>query len=259
MKLNNIIAVIQNDARVIKRVKWRLLEITYFPLTTILIWGLFLLYSKQFAVEAGLIVLIVNLFWSFCQLAQQQANILIMEDLWSLSIKHVLVSGVSEFEYLIAKLATSTSAAIIIGTLLMIVANAFGAPLLASFKIVALIAGIALLGSLALAIGIAGTVMVFGREYGFLSWSMLQLFIFFSAPFYSPSIFPSFIRWITEIMPFTGVFESARAIATSAPVSGSVLWHALIVTSTYFILAWPYYYFCFRRARRTGMLARIAH
>src|SRR5574341_2147470 len=259
MKLNNIMAVVQNDARVIKRVKWRLLEITYFPLTTILIWGLFSLYSRQFAVEAGLIVLIVNLFWSFCQLAQQQANILIMEDLWSLSIKHVLVSGVSEFEYILAKLITSTSAAIVIGTILMLVANAFGAPLLANFKIVALIAGIALLGSLALAIGIAGTVMMLGREYGFLSWSMLQLFIFFSAPFYSPNIFPTSIRWITEFMPFTRIFEAARAIATNTPVQASMLWHAFLITATYFAIAWPYYYFCFKRTRKSGMLARIAH
>ncbi len=259
MRLNNVLAVVQNDARVIKRVKWRLLEITYFPLTSILIWGLFALYSREFAVEAGLIVLIVNLFWSFCHLAQQQANILIMEDLWSLSIKHVLVSGVSEFEYLMAKLITSTSAAVVIGTLLVLVANAFGAPLLANIKIVVLIALIALLGSLSLAIGIAGTVMMMGREYGFLSWSMLQLFIFFSAPFYSPSIFPSAIRWITEIMPFTRIFEAARAIATGAPIPSALLWSAFFVTATYFALAWPYYYFCFRRTRKSGMLARIAH
>jgi ABC-type polysaccharide/polyol phosphate export permease len=259
MRLNNVFAVVQNDARVIKRVKWRILEITYFPLTTILIWGLFAQYSKQFAVEAGLIVLVVNLFWSFCHLAQQQANILIMEDLWSLSIKHVLVSGVSEFEYILAKLITSTSAAVIVGTLLVLVANAFGAPLLANIKTVALVAGIALLGSLALAIAIAGSVMMMGREYGFLSWSMLQLFIFFSAPFYSPSIFPSAIRWITGIMPFTRIFEAARAIATGTPVPSTLLWHAFFVTATYFILAWPYYYYCFKKTRKSGMLARIAH
>jgi ABC-type polysaccharide/polyol phosphate export permease len=259
MKLNNVLAVVQNDARVIKRVKWRLLEITYFPLTSILIWGLFALYSKQFALEAGLIVLIVNMFWSFCQLAQQRANILIMEDLWSLSIKHVLVSGVSEFEYIMAKLITSTSAAIIVGTLLMFVANAFGAPLLANIKMVATVAGIALLGSLALAIAIAGSVMMMGREYGFLSWSMLQLFIFFSAPFYSPDIFPAAIRWITSIMPFTRIFEAARAIATGTPIPSALLWSAFFVTATYFALAWPYYYFCFKRTRKSGMLARIAH
>jgi len=259
MKLNNILAVISNDAKIIRRVKWRILEVTYFPLTSILIWGLFALKSKQYAAEAGLIVLVVNLFWSFSQLAQQQANILVMEDLWSLSIKHILVSGVSEFEYLLAKLATSTSIAIIIGSLLMLVANAFGAPLLANFKTVITLAGIALLGSLSLAIVIAGTIMWMGREYGFLSWSMLQLFIFFSAPFFSPDLFPSAIRWITEIMPFTYVFEAARAIATHTAIPSANLTHAFFITATYFVLAWPYYAWSVRKAKKSGMLARIAH
>ncbi|MCX6708217.1 MAG: ABC transporter permease [Candidatus Woesearchaeota archaeon] len=259
MKLNNIISLIKNDAVVIKRVKWRLLEITYFPLTSVLIWGLFSLQSKQYAIQAGLIVLVVNMFWSFCQLAQQQANILIMEDLWSFNIKHILVSGVSEFEYIIAKLVTSTTIAIVIGTMLLIVANAFGAPLLANIKIVAMLAGIALLGSLALSIVIAGTILLVGREYGFLSWSILQLFIFFSAPFYSPTLFPEAIRWITKIMPFTHIFEAARAIATNAPVANSTLWHALFITTTYFCLAWPYYAWAIRHAKKSGMMSRIAH
>ncbi len=259
MKLSNILAVFRNDARVIRRVKWRLLEITFFPVTTILIWGMFALHSRQYAVEAGLIVLIVHLFWSFCQLAQQQANILIMEDLWSLSIKHVLISGVSEFEYMIAKLCMSTTTAVCIGTILMLIASAFGAPLLANISVIVAMAGIALLGSIALAVIIAGSVMVMGREYGFLSWSLLQVFIFFSAPFFSPQIFPPYIRWITEFMPFTYVFQGARAFATGAPITGSMLIHALLITAIYFVLAWPYFFWAFRRTRKTGMLARIAH
>jgi len=159
MKLRNILAVVGNDINIIRRVKWRVLELTYFPLTSVLIWGLFALQTRQYAIESGLIVLVVNLFWSFCQIAQQEANILIMEDLWSFSIKHILISGVSEFEYLIAKLVTSTTAAIAISTILFFVANAFGAPLIANAKLVISIASAALLGSLALAIIIAGTII----------------------------------------------------------------------------------------------------
>ncbi len=259
MNLHNIIALIKNDALIIRRVKWRLLEITYFPLTTMLIWGLFALHSKQYAIEAGLIVLTVNLFWSFCQLAQQQANILIMEDLWTFNIKQILVSGVSEFDYLLAKLATSTTIAITIGTLLLFVANAFGAPLFANIKVVVTLAGIALLGSLALAVIITGIILSVGREYGFLSWSLLQLFIFLSAPFFNRELFPEAIRWITEIMPFTYIFESARAIATGTPVATGTLWHAFFITAAYFCLAWPFFAWSIKNAKKSGMMSRIAH
>jgi len=258
MNFNNIRAIIANDITTVIRVKWRFLELTYFPLSSILIWGLFAIQSRAYAAEAGLIVLVVNLFWSFSQLAQQQANILVMEDLWSFSIKHILIAGVSETEYIIAKLITSTSAAIIITSFLLLIANAFGAPLLANLGTVAAIAGIALLGSVSLAILISGTIIMLGKEYGFLSWSMLQVFVFLSAPFFSPDIFPVPIRWITEIMPFTYVFQSARAIATNVPVQNSTLLHALSAVIAYFIFAWPYYYYSFRRARKTGMLAKMS-
>ncbi|MBI4738538.1 ABC transporter permease [Candidatus Woesearchaeota archaeon] len=259
MKLNNILAVVRNDLRIIRRVKWRTLEITYFPLTTILIWGLFALHSKQYAFEAGLIVLIVNLFWSFCHIAQQQANILLMEDLWSLSIKHVFIAGVSEFEYLIAKLVTSTSAAIVIGTLLLFVANAFGAPLFANLQTVLVLAGIALLGSIALAIFVAGTIMISGREYGFLSWSAMQLFVFLSAPFFSPRLFPAFLQWASAVMPFTNVFEIARALATRAPIQSAVFLKAFVIVVVYLLASLPYYAWACKRARKTGVLARMAH
>lgn len=259
MNLNNILAIMWNDFKVVRRVKWRLIEITYFPITTILIWGLFAIYSRQYATEAGLIVLIVNLFWSFSELAQQQANILIMEDLWTLSIKHILVSGISVFEYIIAKILTSAIVAVAITTVLLIIANAFGAPLLNNLGYVISLAGIALLGSISLAIIVAGTVILAGREYGFLSWSSLHLFVFLSAPFFPAGVFPSSIRWITEIMPFTYVFQGARALATQAIMPSGLLSHAFIVALAYFVLSWPFYAWAVRRAKKTGTLARMTH
>jgi ABC-2 type transport system permease protein len=258
MKLHNILAIMRNDARVISRVKFRMLEISYFPITTLLIWGLFALYSRQYAAEAGLIVLVVNMFWSFSQLAQQQANMLMMEDLWTASVRHVFIAGVTEFEYVIAKILTSTTAAVAVTSVMICLAQAFGAPLFANISSVAALVGIALLGSVSMAVIITGCVFLLGREYGFLTWSSLHLFVFLSAPFYSPSIFPAAIRWITEIMPFTYVFQGARAIATGSAVPEGLLTHALLVVLAYFAFAWPFYWLAFRMSRRTGRLARLA-
>ena len=110
MKLSNISAIILNDINLVAKTKTRIVEVIYFPVVTTLIWGLFSMHTKQYSAEAGFIVLVANLFWTFSHLAQQQANLLVMEDLWSLSIKHIITSGVSEFEYIIAKLVTSTLA-----------------------------------------------------------------------------------------------------------------------------------------------------
>lgn len=258
MNINNITAIVWNDLQVIRRVKYRLVEAFYFPITNIIIWGLFAYASKGAALEAALIVLVVSLYWSFSLLAQQEANMLVMEDLWTSSIKHVFVAGITPIEYLLAKLTASAITSAVTATILILIANAFGAPLLIHLPLVILLTIFALLGSLALAVAITGTIIMTGREYGFLSWSALQLFVLFSAPFYSPDALPTVMRWITEIMPFTYIFEAARQLATIGSIQTPTLWHAFAIALAYFILSFPYYLWAFKKAKQSGKLARMA-
>ena len=229
-----------------------------FPITTLLLWGLFAMYSRQYAAEAGMLVLVGNLVWSFAHLAQQEANMLMMEDLWTFNLRHILTSGVTEVEYILGKLCSSTTIAVCVGVVMGVLAHAFGAPLAEYGWVTLALAVITLLGSVAMAVMIAGTVVIAGREYAFLSWSTLHFLVFFSAPFFSPSLLPASIRWITLFMPFTRVFEIGRAMATHAPVTGTMLGSAFLVVLVYFVLAWPYYLWSYKHARKTGMLARIA-
>jgi len=256
MNWNHVVAVIRNDLRVLACVKWRWIEVTFFPISTLLLWGLFTLQSKAYAIEAGLIVLVVNLIWSFSHIAQQETNLLMMEDLWTLNIRHVLVAGVTEFEYIIAKLTLSTTTALIIGSIMAVIADAFGAPLSENLGSVLALGGIALLAATGIALLVASLVVMLGKDYGFLSWSSLHFFIFFSAPFFSHDLFPIVIKQVSEIMPFTYVFEAARALAVGAPVT--TLGHAFLVSVAYVIIAWPCYFLGFKRSRKTGMLGRIS-
>ncbi|RJQ21854.1 hypothetical protein C4580_01680 [Candidatus Woesearchaeota archaeon] len=258
MRARNILAVMWNDLKILRRNQYRLIDILYFPIITALIWGLYATYTKTFALEAGLVVLISNLYWSYSLLCQQQSNYLVMEDLWSNSLRQVLVAGITEFEYLIAKLATTTIGATAVGTALLLIAQHFGAPLFANLHVTLLLALAAFLGSMALGIIVTGIVIAAGKEYQFLAWSTLELFVFFSAPFYPADLLPSFIRWISDVMPFTSLFEGARLLATGGSVPPALIGAALIASGAYFILAWPFYAWCFKRARRSGQLARIA-
>jgi ABC-type polysaccharide/polyol phosphate export permease len=95
-----------------------------------------------------------------------------------------------------------------------------------------------------------------GKDYGFLAWSSMHFFIFLSAPFFSHNLFPIGIRHLSEIMPFTYVFEAARALAVGAPVT--TLSYAFLISAAYVIIAWPCYFLAFKRSRKTGVLARIS-
>lgn len=248
-------SLVLRDSVALRKVKWRPIEIFYFPITTILIWGLFAIYSRQMAAEAGMITLIINIFWAFGHISQTTSNILMMEDIWSGSFRQVLLTGITKFEYLLARLLTATVTAIIVVLILSLMALPFGLNLFQPLTLVLI--GITLLGSLSLAVLIATLILCLGREYGFLVFSVLQLFIMLSAPFFPKEIFPKVILYISYAMPFTAVFEAARSLAMTGSFDPSLLLWGFVVVLGYFIIGWPLYHLAFNRARRSGMLARM--
>lgn len=258
LRLNKIKALIYRDFIILTRAKWRLVEAIYFPITTIIIWGFFALYSKQIAVEAGLIVLVINIFWNFAYVAQSTVNLQVMEDTWSGSLKQVLLSGINEFEYLFSRLITATIISIAVMFLILLFSFAFMHEILAQPLLLAALTLITLIGSLALAVIIAAIYIFSGREYGFLAWTALQLFILLSAPFNPIDIFPKIMQYIAMIMPFTFIFEAARNLVITKIIDPSLLWKSFLVVSVYFIIGWPLYYLAFKMARKTGGLVRIS-
>ena len=255
---HKIFALMWRDVRIVTRVKYRIIDIFYYPIVMTLIWGLFAQYTSTFAAQAGLIVLVINMFWSFATLGQQQANILMMEDIWSGSLKQILLSGIHEFEYLLARQFIGFLIATTMSVFVLGIASQFGLDVIALLpKLVPLIL-ITLIGSMALAGLIASCIIWFGREYGFLSWSALQLFIFLSAPFYPVNIMPAWLQAIAQAMPFTRIFEAARALATNQAIPPALLWQALGIVLVYFVACYPLYWFAFHRARKNGVLARMS-
>ncbi|MBC7189072.1 hypothetical protein H5U35_02495, partial [Candidatus Aerophobetes bacterium] len=97
MRWYKISALIFRDFVIFTRSQWRLVEFFYFPITTVIIWGFFALFAREFAKEAGLMILLVSVFWSYSYICQSTINLQMNEDIWSGSLKQVLSSGISEF------------------------------------------------------------------------------------------------------------------------------------------------------------------
>lgn len=253
--LSRIIALIYRDILIIKRSKWRLVEIIYFPVTTMLMWGFFASYSKTFSIEAGLLVLVVSLFWNFAYVAQSTVNMQIMEDAWSGSLKQLFLSGISEVEYIAARLVTAIFVSIPVLAMMFVIAYLSGWNFFTQLPVLIAITTLTLVSSLAMAIFITGMMVVLGRGYGFLAWTSLQAFVLLSAPFFPKEVFPTILQFVSGFMPFTHLFEAARNLATGQPVH---LMRAAITSVAYFILVWPFYLYCFKRARKNGNIVKLA-
>ncbi len=254
MELHRVWALVYRDLLIIRRSKWRLVEMFYFPITTMIMWGFFSAYTRSFALEAGLIVLIISLFWNFAYVAQSTINMQMMEDSWSGSLKQLLTSGVTEVQYVAARLITSTFVSIFVLIFMFAVAIIFGWNPLPSAPIVTALVILTLITSLAMGILITALITVLGRSYGFLAWTALQAFILLSAPFFPKEVFPGPLRYVSEVMPYTYIFEGARALTSGGHVPLGI---AAIVAVAYFVISWPVYVYCFRLARKNGSLARL--
>lgn len=259
MKWYKISALMKRDLTIVRRAKYRVIEYFYFPLSSIIIWGLFALYSKEFSLEAGLIVLVVNIFWNFSLLSQSNTNLSINEDVWSGSIKQILVSGVSEAEYIVSRIISSGfMSAVILGIMLLMGFYLFSMGAIAwDAGIFSLLVVSTFIASVALAILVAALLVYLGREYTFLAWTILQVFIMFSAPFYPPEIFPTPIKELSVAMPFTSTFLALRTVIQTGTVSSLIVIQSLAISTIYLLACTPFYFYSFRRARRKGILVKM--
>ncbi len=258
MKLYKMKALMYRDAHIMFNSKYRLVEIFYFPITTIIIWGLFALYTRTFSAEAGLVVLIVNIFWSFALLAQSMTNMSINEDVWSGSLKQDLLSGISEFEYIGGRIISSSLTSVAVLLILFGIGMAFGiAPVIANTGAILFLSVVALVAAIALAVMVAGLYIYLGKEYGFLAWTFLQIFIVLSAPFFPISVYPDFIQPVVNVMPFTHVFEGTRQLVAGGTLDSYNILMSVILAFIYLAVSLPFYYYSFRRGKKTGSLVRM--
>ena len=259
MKINRVLALIYYDILVFSRAKWRVMEMFYFPITTVIMWGLFSAYMKSFALEAGLIVLVLNIFWNFAVTAQSNTNMQIMDDSWSGSIKQLLISGIRESEYIFARIISTTVISItLLAVLLLMSFYMFDLRIIFErFDVTSLLFFSTLISSVAMSILVAALIITAGKEYGFLSWTVLQIFILLSAPFYPVSVFPNWLQPVANVMPYTATFQNARALASNGVIDNGLLLQGLAISSAYLLLSLPVYFYAFRRARRTGYLVKL--
>ena len=258
MRASRIKAMMYRDFIIFRNVKWKFVQFLYFPIATVLIWGLFAVFVKDLAAEAGLMVLVINVFWQFANLAQSNINTQMMEDIWSGSFKPVLVSGVTEMEYIVSRILSCSITASVVVALMLLIGTPFGlGAYYSNWAVFGYLIVLSLISSIALSILVTAMIIMLGREYGFLSWSALHVFILFSAPFYPVSIFPGFLQQVAWLMPFTSIFEAVRGL-TTGNIEAGLLISGGIISFGYLIASFPIYLWVFRKARKKGWLVRLS-
>lgn len=256
MKLSRIIALTNRDYLVFIRSKYRWLEFFYFPITSIIIWGGFALWTGEFANFAGKIALIINVFWSYAYVVQSTINLSMNEDAWHSEIHHLFVCGIGKWEYLISK---------IIFSILISLANLFVMLTIMHFlflnisSIAIQILSLCFLTafvSVGLAILIAGLFLILGRDYAWMAWSASQFFILLSFPLLPIEFLPPQLQNLPKVMPYGSLFQAVRNLLLNRKWIESFTL-SFIAGIFYLILGLVIYKFGFDYSRKSGKFAKM--
>jgi ABC-2 type transport system permease protein len=243
------------------RVSWpRLLELAYWPVLQMLIWG----FTASFiaarmggsrAAMAGAALLGGVLLWEVALRSQMGVAISFMEEMWSRNLGHIFVSPLRPWELVAALIGMSiirVTAGLLPAILLAYLLYAFNlfslGPILVLF-----FANLMLMGWW-VALGVVSLILRHGSGAEALAWSVLFGLTPFCAVFYPVSVLPPVMQAIAWVIPASHVFEGMRAVLQNGVVLWDQLALAFLLNAVWIVLAALLFARQFREARLRGAL-----
>jgi ABC-2 type transport system permease protein len=261
MSRHRIAAVCFRYLYLYKRSVARLMEIFYWPLLDLLLWGFITLYLakyKQNLPNFTAFLLGALILWDILFRSQQGISVSFLEDVWARNFLNLFASPLRPGEYIISLMIMSVFKILVAATVMSSLAWLFY-----SFNVfligLSLVPFVLCLIMLGWAIGIItlSFILRLGQEAEILAWGIGLLFQPVSAVFYPVSILPGFLRVVARAVPASYVFEGMRQVITDGRFDVRGLAIALGLSVAYLCLSLIVFHFVFRIVRMKGLLTRI--
>ena len=236
----------------------RLLELMYWPVLQMCIWGFTSAYLGTSSVAAvGGALLGGVLLWEVALRSQMGVAISFLEELWSRNLGHVFVSPIRPWEMLAALVGISvlrmlTGVLPAIGIAFLLYAfNLFSmGPIVVLF-----FANLMVMGWW-VALGVVSLILRHGAGAEALAWSVLFGLTPFSAVFYPVSVLPAAVQPIALALPSAHVFEGMRAALDGVVRWDHLAW-AIGLNAAWMAAGLWLFAAQFRQARTRGALLNI--
>jgi ABC-2 type transport system permease protein len=199
------------------------------------------------------------LLWDFFTRVMQGVTMAFFEDVWARNFLNIFATPLLISEYLAGLVASSILSSLIgVCVMLALSTTVFGlsfliyGTLLIPFVLVLFLCGIAL------GIFAAALVLRMGPAAEWFIWPIPAMLSPFAGVFYPLSTLPQWMQWASHLLPPSYVFESMRAILSGHPVPGWSLLISAALAGIYLGLACLFFARIYRRAVRTGLIARYS-
>jgi len=236
MNITRIYALVLRYLYLYPRSIPRILDVIFWPIVDILIWGFLTAYLAQFKtnnVSFAHILLGAIIFWDFVLRAQQSVSISFLEEVWERNLLNLFVTPITLADFILATVFVGLARIFLIGATLYIASLVFFQFNLFSFGIllIPLVVNLFFFGWI---LGLIATSILlrFGQSAQVLAFALTTLIQPFMAVFYPVSVLPKFLQYIALSIPATHVFEGMRTVVIKGIVP---LDHLVIATLLNFI------------------------
>jgi ABC-2 type transport system permease protein len=215
----------------------RLLELAYWPVLQMLIWG----FTASFltarmgstAVVAGAALLGGVLLWEVALRSQMGVAISFMEEMWSRNLGHVFVSPVRPWELVVALIGISMIRMLVgVAPAILLAWALYAFNLFAIGPVLVLFFANLMIMGWAVALGVVSLILRHGAGAEALAWSVLFGITPFAAVFYPVSVLPAAMHPVAWAIPASHVFEGMRGIL----LQGVIRWDHLLAAAALNVL-----------------------
>ena len=241
----------------------RFVELIFWPLVDLLVWGFLTIYLQKNAGGAfpGAITFLIGglILWDVLFRSQQGVAISFLEDVWTRNLLNVFVAPVRTIEYVAATCMVGVlRVAVTLIVLVLVAALAY------DFQLGAL--GFALLPFLAILmlfgwfLGMVSTALImrWGQAAESLAWAVPFFIQPLAAVFYPVAVLPGWLQPIANALPCTPVFEGMRAVLAGQPTPWAQIQSAFLLNLVWGALAAWFFAANLRYVRKTGLLVKVA-
>lgn len=261
MKWYRIYALLMRHLYLYKRSIPRIMDIFYWPVMDLLLWGFLSVYLQGQSLETiNFITVIVGglIFWTLLNQSQRAVSIAFLEDVWERNLLNIFVTPLKVSEFLSATVLLGLVRIGIISVVMGILAFVlYKFDLLQfGFTLIPFFANLLFFGW-SLGILIIGIILRYGTQAQILAFGLIFVIQPFSAVFYPVSALPESIRFLAYASPATYVFEGMRQLLNTHTFSMTLFIQALVANTIYLILSIMFFNFMFSRTKKQGTLMKL--
>ncbi|OGQ22990.1 MAG: ABC transporter [Deltaproteobacteria bacterium RIFCSPLOWO2_02_FULL_44_10] len=261
MHLHRINAILLRQLYLLRSTS-RLLPIFAWVGIDIVLWGFLTRYLNSLSIGGlNFIPLLLGaiLLWDFFIRVMHGVSMSFFEDVWSRNFLNIFASPLYISEYIIGLVLTSTLTSLIaLITMLVLASTIFGLSfavyglLILPFLLILFLFGVSL--------GIVGVTIVLrlGPSAEWFIWPIPMIVSPFAGVLYPVSTLPMWMQHVSSLLPPSYVFEGIRTILQGNPLPSITLFLGIALALFYIFLASLFFSFTYRRAVRSGLLARYS-